>query len=416
MSVLAPPAVVPPSTQQLAYVLDDNPQVRAILSQLLVLSGFVSREFEQPAPLFENIKQASPDLIVLDLALGQSDAIDVIRDLQAACFKGKVLLISGRDEATLEEFHRIGEHRGLIMLPPLKKPFRAADLKNRLAAMVDSKALPERPMPGRDGAQQVRIDPDEALKKQWLVLWYQAKIDLKSMAVCGAEALLRVNHPRHGIVLPAAFLPESGSPLYRPLTRFVIEQAVVDWKYFADKGQQLKLAINVPLSVLQEPSFINLVRDTLPRHAAFSGMIIEVTESDAMVDPDGIREIATQLKLHNIGLSIDDFGEGHSSLARLRDLPCVELKLDRSFVSGCAKDRAKHTICKATIELARGFGVIVCAEGVEDPEDLRALTELGCHTAQGFLFGKAMDPVSFVKTLIARLSDPKENQLAGGPR
>jgi EAL domain-containing protein (putative c-di-GMP-specific phosphodiesterase class I) len=145
-------------------------------------------------------------------------------------------------------------------------------------------------------------------------------------------------------------------------------------------------------------------------------MIIEVTESDAMVDPDGVREVAAQLKLYNVGLSIDDFGEAHSSLARLRDLPCVELKLDRSFVSGCAKDRAKHTICKATIELARGFDVIVCAEGVEDPEDLRALTDLGCHTAQGFLFGKAMAPATFVKMLSARLGDTKQNQLAGGLR
>jgi EAL domain-containing protein (putative c-di-GMP-specific phosphodiesterase class I) len=176
------------------------------------------------------------------------------------------------------------------------------------------------------------------------------------------------------------------------------------------------LAINVPLSVLQEPSFISLVRDTLSRHAGFPGMIFEVTESDALVDPDGVREVATQLKLHNVGLSIDDFGEAHSSLARLRDLPCVELKLDRSFVSGCAKDRAKHTICKATIELARGFGVIVCAEGVEDPEDPLALIALGCHTAQGFLFGKAVDPVSFAKMLIGRLSDSKQYQLAGGPR
>jgi EAL domain-containing protein (putative c-di-GMP-specific phosphodiesterase class I) len=177
---------------------------------------------------------------------------------------------------------------------------------------------------------------------------------------------------------------------------------MVDWEYFANQGHPLKLAINVPVSVLQSPSFADLVRKSLPKNPNFPGLIVEVTESDALLDPNRIREIAMQLKLHNVGISIDDFGEAHSSLARLRDLPCVELKLDRSFVSGCAKDGAKRSFCTAAIELAHGFGLTVCAEGVEDVEDLRALVELGCHTVQGFLFGRPVDPVSFVKMLAAR--------------
>jgi EAL domain-containing protein (putative c-di-GMP-specific phosphodiesterase class I) len=416
MSVLAPPAAQPRSTRQLAYVLDDNPQVRAIVSKLLALNGFGSREFEEPALLFDAIKTIFPDLIVLDLALGQSDAIDVMRDLQTLGFKGKVLLISGRDEATLEEFRRAGDQRGMIMLPPLKKPFRAGDLKERLGTFIAPSLVSTRFAPGRDGPQRLPIDLNEALQKRWLQLWYQIKIDLQSMAVNGAEALVRMNHPKYGLVLPMAFLPDSGSPLYEPLTRFVIEQAVADWARFADQGQLLKLAVNVPLSVLQEPSFIHLIRDRLPKHAGFPGMIVEVTENEALIDPSAVREVAAQLKLHRVGLSIDDFGAAHSSMARLRDLPCVELKLDRSFVAGCATDRAKHTICKAAIELARGFGVVVCAEGVEAPEDLRTLMDLGCHTAQGFLFGKPMEPVSFLKMLIARHDDSRPHQLAGGLR
>jgi hypothetical protein len=93
--------------------------------------------------------------------------------------------------------------------------------------------------------------------------------------------------------------------------------------------------------------------------------------------------IATRLKLYNVGLSIDNFGGAHSSLARLRDLPSVELKLDRSYVAGCATDGAKQSVCTAAIELAHGFGLTVCAKGVTNVEDLRTVIELGCHSAQG---------------------------------
>jgi hypothetical protein len=158
------------------------------------------------------------------LALGQSDAVDVIRKLELRGYKGKVLLISGRDEATLEEIRRIGEQHGMIMLPPLKKPFRAGDLKSRLVAPTGAKP-PESPICERDETRRRRVDPEEALQKRWLELWYQPKIDLGSMSICGAKALLRVTHPQHGIVLPAFFLPSSGSPIYQPLTEFVIAQS-----------------------------------------------------------------------------------------------------------------------------------------------------------------------------------------------
>jgi EAL domain-containing protein (putative c-di-GMP-specific phosphodiesterase class I)/FixJ family two-component response regulator len=416
MSLPPSSAARPPSTRQLAFVLDDDPRILAIVCQILVSIGFVAQQFATPAALYEELKNVSPELIVLDLALGQSDAIEVIRDLEALHYKGKVLLISGRGEATLSEIQRIGEDHGLIMVPALKKPFRASDLKNRLAAFTQSKETRLQPNAAQIAKHETRcerIDPAEALRNRWLELWYQPKVDLKSMNACGAEALLRVKHPEHGIILPAAFLPPSGSALFQPLTEFVIKQAMADWDFFAGQGQPLKLAINVPLSVLQSPSFTRLVRESLPQDPKFPGLIVEVTETDALVDPGKVREIAMQLKLCNVGISIDDFGEAHSSLARLRDLPCIELKLDRSFVSGCAKDQAKQAFCKAAIELARGFGVTVCAEGVEDAGDLPTLIALGCHSAQGFLFAKPMDRVSFVKMLRGRAGQSSQNASYG---
>jgi EAL domain-containing protein (putative c-di-GMP-specific phosphodiesterase class I) len=287
-------------------------------------------------------------------------------------------------------------------LPSVQKPFRAADLKNHLAAAAEAQhAQPHAKHRAgeQNGVPQIRIDPIEALQNCWLRLWYQAKIDLKSMTVCGAEAVLRANHPEFGILSPANFLPPSGSMVYQPLTKFAVLQAMADWEHFAVQGQPLKLAINVPLYELHSPSFVDLVRRSLPKKASFPGLIVEVTEGDALIKASGIREIAAQLKLYNVGISLNDFGEAHSSLARLRDLPCTELKLHRSYVSGCATDGAKQSFCSAAVALAHGFGLTVCAEGVENIDDLRTLIELGCHSAQGFLFAKPMDPVSFVNML-----------------
>jgi EAL domain-containing protein (putative c-di-GMP-specific phosphodiesterase class I) len=204
------------------------------------------------------------------------------------------------------------------------------------------------------------------------------------------------------MISPANFLPASGSAIYQPLTKFVVLQAMADWANFAAQGQPLKLAINVPLSTLQLPAFVELIRGALPKRAIFPGLIVEVSEGDVLLDPAGIREIATQLRLYDVGISIDDFGGAHSSLARLRELPCVELKLDRSYVSGCATDTTKQSVCAAAVKLAQGFGLRICAMGVENVEDLRTLRELGCHTVQGFLFARPMDSVSFLRMLRGR--------------
>ena len=113
----------------MALVLDDEPQIGAIVSKVLQTCGFVPRQFTSPAPFLAAFRDSVPGLVVLDLSLGQSDAVEVIHQLETGKYQGKVLLISGRDETTLNEITQIGEKHGLKMLPPLKKPFRPTDLK-----------------------------------------------------------------------------------------------------------------------------------------------------------------------------------------------------------------------------------------------------------------------------------------------
>jgi EAL domain-containing protein (putative c-di-GMP-specific phosphodiesterase class I) len=312
--------------------------------------------------------------------------------------------MSGRDEGTLADINKVGMSHGLAMLPWLKKPFRPADLRERLVADADSAVkAPDSPRP-----QSRKIDLDEAIANDWLELWYQPKVDLKSQSICGAEALLRVRHPQFGVMLPICVLPPSGDPRYLPLTSFVVERAMSDWQYFCDEGHALKLAVNVPVSVVQSADFVTMVRKARPKHPKFPGLIVEITEDEMIRDPQRVREAATQLKLYDASLAVDDFGTAYSSLSRLSDLPCSEVKLDRSFVSGCADDSKKQLLCKAAVELAHGFGFTICAEGVETERDRRMLVEIGCDAAQGYLFGRPMTARMLAHILTAAVPEKPE--------
>ena len=325
----------------------------------------------------------------------------MIRHLEVNKYRGKLLLISGRDETTLNEITQIGEKRGLAMLPPLKKPFRPADIKQRLSSnTTGTEHCKVQESPDDALAHQVVVPLIEALRNNWLELWYQPKVDLKSFSVYGAEGLVRARHPVHGIIEPARLLPAAGDPAYWTLSRFVIERAMADWAAFARQGLHPILSVNAPVSVISMPAFIALVRSVLPSDPAFPGLIVEVTEDEVIHDSAWVREIANQLKLYNVGISIDDFGSASASLSRLNDLPFTEVKIDRSFVLGCSSNHLKRSVCQTVVDLAHRFGATVCAEGVETVEDLRGLIAMECNSTQGHLFAKAMPAAEFASLLL----------------
>jgi len=383
-----------PGRLEHAFIVDDEAQVRGFVSEALTSAGYAAHQVATSIELEAAMIQWPPNLIILDLSLGSSDAVEILRSLSASRFRGDVLLITGRDEATLKEVQSIGERRGLSMLPPLMKPFRLEALRERLREAHHAEPLPS-----------MGVNLEAALRNRWLELWYQPKIDLKSMLVCGAEALVRLRHPVHGVVPPNLFLPRPRDPLYHPLTDYVVRRSLADWTIFADHRMTNRLAINVPASVLQRPGFVANLRDHLPKHPKFPGLIVEITEDEAISDPELAREIAVQLKLYDIYVSIDDFGAGYSSLERLSELPFAEIKLDRSYVQGCANDTRRREMCQVVKDLAKRFGIVAVAEGVEERDDLKVLLEIGYDVAQGFLFAKPMPGGDFVQMIEARAGE-----------
>jgi len=175
----------------LAYVLDDETAVATMICKQLTMLGLEAWQFSEPTKFFTSLRVSRPRLVVLDLALGKSDAVEVLQQLQELKFNGKVLLVSGRDERTMSDIEKIGRARGLAMLPSLQKPFRTIDLKSR---WLQEPARAEAASAAKPSAR-VSIALADAIREGWLEVWYQPKINLRSLTVFGAEALIRARHP-----------------------------------------------------------------------------------------------------------------------------------------------------------------------------------------------------------------------------
>ncbi len=238
-------------------------------------------------------------------------------------------------------------------------------------------------------------------------LWYQPQVDRG--LIVGAEALLRWNHPRRGVLGPIEFIPlaeETG--LIVPLGRMVLEQACRQAALWAtmQSGAPIPIAVNVSARQFRQPDFIAHVLETIAgSNADPKNIKIEITESMLLESLEETVVIMNTLKSHGVQFSLDDFGTGYSSLAYLKRLPLDQLKIDRSFVRDILSNATNGALAQAIISLARALGLLVIAEGVETGEQRDLLASLGCETYQGFLFSKAVPPLDF-ETLLRTCPNP----------
>ena len=373
-----------------AFVIDDEDGICKLITMTLATMGVASKKFHTASEAVAALETGLPAIIFLDVALKKSDAIDVIRGLGERGYQGIVQLMSGSNVELLEDVRRIGARHGLTMRPPLTKPFRAESIRH----IIRDTHLADSPLSV--------VGLDEALAKGWLELWYQPKIDLRSKTLAGAEGLIRCRHPVHGMLSPASFLPGASESSHSSLTEHVIATALRDWDEFAAAGVRLHTAVNTSIGALANLSLPALIREHRSNSADWPGLILEVTESEVVKDGALMHEIATQLRIYGISFAIDDFGEGFSSFARLRDIPFAELKLDQSFVKGSGTDERNAGICQTIINLAHNFGAVAVAEGIETAADLQAVYRMGCDIGQGFLLARPMPKASLVALLRQR--------------
>ena len=219
-----------------------------------------------------------------------------------------------------------------------------------------------------------------------LVLHYQPKADMRTGAIRGVEALVRWEHAEHGLIPPDEFIPlAEHTGLIRTLTLFVLDDALKQCRTWQDDGLRLGVAVNLSVRNLYDPSFADEVARLLGKYRIEPQLLeLEITESVIMADPLRAMAVLARLSALGVGLSLDDFGVGYSSLAYLKRLPVTEIKIDKSFVMNITSDESDALIVRSTIGLARSLGLRVVAEGVETEEAWARLVALGCDIAQGY--------------------------------
>jgi EAL domain-containing protein (putative c-di-GMP-specific phosphodiesterase class I) len=315
----------------------------------------------------------------------------MVEILAARSFAGKVMAIGPRESAMTRTMQQAAEDAGLAMLPSLHTPFSAGTLRDAVAALL--------PL---DSAPRPAVDVAEALQAGWLELWYQHKIDARTLVPSGAEAMVRMRHPQWGVVPPARFLRDDNDPHVRALSEFVIFRAIKDWRTLLAHQGPVDLSINLPVSFLEDPRAVRDLCSWMPADAGFGGLIVEVKSAELIGKLDRMVEVARQVRPHNIAISIDGVGADWPLLMYIDAFPFVELKVDRKFVTGSADDRLKQTVCRRIIELAAGYGARTVATGIETRADYRSANELGFDLVQGYLFGKPAGVRKFARSVLLR--------------
>lgn len=231
-----------------------------------------------------------------------------------------------------------------------------------------------------------------AIEEKQLVLFYQPKTSMKGGGVEGVEALVRWVHPVRGMVMPNDFIPlAEQTDLMKPLTMYVLDEALKQVGQWRARGLELKVSVNISARNLSDLSFPHDVRGVLRSNNAHPTWLdLEVTESTVINDRARAVLVLQELSDMGVRIAIDDYGAGYTSLSYLTRLPIHALKIDKSFIQNMLEEQHDGLIVKSTIELGRGLGLEVIAEGVETEKVWNRLVDLGCDSAQGYYVSRPM--------------------------
>jgi EAL domain-containing protein (putative c-di-GMP-specific phosphodiesterase class I) len=374
-------------------LVDDDPFVLKLLSTQLRTFGpkhveVVCHDSGQAAlGLLE--QDNSVGIVFCDLQMPEMDGVEFVRHLVRLSYAGSLVLFSGENSRTRQAVEQLARAHGLHVLGTLGKPVTTESLLRLLNAAIPE---PKHPDTTPQAPLYAPADLQLAIRRGELRNYYQPKVELATGRVAGLEVLVRWQHPRDGLVMPCHFVPMSEEHgLVNSLGVEVLREALRDLRRWLDAGHQFDLAVNVPIdgvSSLDYPDF--LVDQARAAGVPLHHLVLEITESRLMDNPQVQLDVLTRLRLKQVRLSIDDFGTGYSGLTQLRNLPFDELKIDRSFVHQATHIPSLRAILEASLGLARELGLRTVAEGVEDREDWDLLNASGCDMAQGYFIAKPM--------------------------
>lgn len=377
--------------RNLVLAVDDESDFLDLIAQIGHGVGCDVITADTAAAFREQLSRRQPALILLDLQMPGMDGIEALRYLARQQVSAGILLASGMDQRVLASARQLGESLGLKMLGTLQKPAMLEDIEALLARHM----RPDERLSVED--LQRGIDEHE------LTVHYQPKV-IRAAAdwqVSSAEALVRWRHPRLGLLYPAEFLPlAEQSGLIVAVTDFVLTDAIRQIGHWRQRGMRLSAAVNLSPRLVQDLEFPDRLGRLLQEFdVSADQLMLEVTEAASLHDPELVMDIFTRLRVRGIGLSLDDFGTGLSSLTQLYKMPFSEVKIDSALVADVLQAKPAATVVRAIIDLAHSLSLTVCAEGVENPAAFEFLERAGCDALQGDFIAAAM-PAGEIESFI----------------
>lgn len=316
----------------------------------------------------------------------------IMRDLDAQSislddFSSKTKLTVG---AALYPRHALSPHH---LVQCVEIALNQAEISTKSSLMYSEK-MSERIL------TQLKIEAelDKAIREHSMEIWYQPKIDIRTRAIYGVEALTRWKNSDGQYISPEIFIPLAENRNFIiDLTHWALNVTFNTQQEWAEMGLDINMAVNISGKVIDDDDFVELIEHTQgiwnnPQH----NITLEITETAMMHSMENSLSKLHQLKQHGFRLSIDDFGTGYSSLEYFKTLPVHEIKIDKSFVQQMLKSEQDYNIVKMIAGLANSFSLQIVAEGAEDKKTLDALRQLGVHRAQGYYISKPLPEDEFL--------------------
>ncbi len=386
-----------------ALIVDDDAFMRTLTATLLSQLGIVEQHAaadgqEALACLDANVI----DVMLCDLNMPGMDGISLLRHVAASDARPAIILFSGEDRRVLATAEALASAHKLDVLGSVSKP----PTPEALEPLLES--LASRPQAGGHRAAspaQELLTPDEirdGLGRGLLALAFQPQIDAKTGQVLGVEALARWEHPTRGLIGPWAFIGVAERHgLIGEITRQVLDLSLSQVSIWLADGHDFTVSVNVTVDDLADVDFTDVVLDSLARHGVPpERLLLEVTESKIMRDLVAPLEVLTRLRMRRVGLALDDYGTGASSMEQLARIPFTELKVDRQFVSTALEDPRARAMLESAVGLARSLDLESLAEGVETQEQWDLVVELGCDRLQGYFVAPPLTAPRFEEWLV----------------
>lgn len=379
-------------------VLDDSLAITALLGTILrdecqLRDVYTSNSVEHTLQLLD--EGVELDLIFLDLNMPGVDGIEFLRLLKQRSQKVSIVLISGTSPKVIKTVERLVKLHKLDFVGSIPKPITVTAV---MELMQRYQELQQRGYKARVFINKIKVyELLRAIEEQQFQVYFQPIIDVQSRKLYSVEALLRLHHPSRGIIYPDQFVAElESTDLIRPVTLYVIDETLKQWRHWHDKGIHTHVSLNISagmLGTLEIPEYLlgKLEEFQVPA----SSVILEVTETGLAEDFSAVLEVLGRLSINGFKLSIDDFGAGFSTIERLQYLPFSSVKIDKQFMLELHHDESRRAAMESSIAMARRLGMQVVVEGVES----LAMWDVACHIGadfmQGFFIGHPMQAEAF---------------------